>query len=203
MSKQILETIKESIEQKQIDSYERLCNVVGFLMPKSWGWGASMVIFNGHYQGIRLQIFNSKNKEFILPGPNSAFNLPQFEDVDGLFPKTHVNKNGVPIGHENLNYPLTKKDTWPKLDASTLPKLKLRGYWNGFEINPVHVIGKSESGKDIIEQCEPEEAQAWSVYIHLVDGGSECISDHATQQDAETFVTFLKVLIENYTQPEE
>lgn len=61
-----------------------------------------------------------------------------------------------------------------------------------FEIHPVHKIGENAW-----EQCSAEEAEMWSVYVHLKLGGLQCIADCNTEQDAEKMVEFLKQLNAN------
>ncbi|MCB1094686.1 MAG: hypothetical protein KDN22_03810 [Verrucomicrobiae bacterium] len=37
------------------------------------------------------------------------------------------------------------------------------------------------------EQCKPEEADLWSVFGHLVEGGLECFGDFPTEAEATSF----------------
>lgn len=58
--------------------------------------------------------------------------------------------------------------------------------FNEIEIHPCRVIDHST------EQCEPDEAHFWSLYLHLVEGGLNCIADFSTRTQAESFAFFLR-----------
>lgn len=71
------------------------------------------------------------------------------------------------------------------------------------EVHPCQIIEKGKNGKkDIVEQCEPKDADFWSVYVHLKRGGLECIADCVTKKEAETFEKFVNSIIEHYDTPE-
>ncbi|HEY5392458.1 MAG TPA: hypothetical protein VIJ57_10110 [Hanamia sp.] len=73
--------------------------------------------------------------------------------------------------------------------------------FDGFEINPCKVVNGEENFPNkmqCIEQCEPHEAQFWSVYVHLFGAGLDCIADCETEQEAKDLVEFLKALIVFY-----
>lgn len=53
--------------------------------------------------------------------------------------------------------------------------------YDGLEIHPCHELADDDGS---VEQCEPEEAQFWSVYGHLKVGGVECFEDHSTEEEA-------------------
>jgi hypothetical protein len=63
---------------------------------------------------------------------------------------------------------------------------------DGFEYHPVCSV--NDAGD--VEQCEPEEAEFWSVYAHLDGWGLSCISDHKTEQEAKDFCEFLKKMFD-------
>ena len=67
-------------------------------------------------------------------------------------------------------------------------------HFDGFEYHPctLHYIGDQE----IVEQCEPEEAEFWSVYVRLIEGGLSCIADFDTEQECIEFIRFLEKIIE-------
>jgi len=65
------------------------------------------------------------------------------------------------------------------------------------EVHPCRYIDK-----DSIEQCEADNADFWTVYYHLTDGGLDCIADFATKKLANTFKNFLESLIVKY-QPQD
>lgn len=64
--------------------------------------------------------------------------------------------------------------------------------WDNIEIHPCKVY--KENDKEFWEQCEENEAQFYSVYIHLIDGGLQCIADFTTKELAERFARTLRTL---------
>lgn len=65
------------------------------------------------------------------------------------------------------------------------------------EIHPCRMIEHSKFDS-FVEQCEPSEAEFWSVYIHYNPesnmqeiGGLECIADCDTETEAEDLKIFL------------
>ena len=61
-------------------------------------------------------------------------------------------------------------------------------YWNNIEILPMKEL---ENG--ICEEVVESKEDFWSVYLHQLNGGLECIADLKTKQEAEK----LAKLIEN------
>src|SRR5580700_11170972 len=59
--------------------------------------------------------------------------------------------------------------------------------FDALEIHPCAVIGHDLFGKDIVEQCEPEDAAFWTVYGHLRTGGIDAFEDFATEAEAVEF----------------
>ena len=60
--------------------------------------------------------------------------------------------------------------------------------FDGLEIHPVRDLKADDPGDETwCEPCEPEEAQFWSVYGHLVEGGVECFEDFPTEAEARAF----------------
>lgn len=59
------------------------------------------------------------------------------------------------------------------------------------EIHPCHVIGKDKDGKEIVEQCEYEQAEFWSLYLHIPESGLCCIADCDTDDTAQHLRDFL------------
>jgi hypothetical protein len=53
--------------------------------------------------------------------------------------------------------------------------------YDALEIHPCTVVGNDSIGNDIVEQCEPEDAQFWTVFGHLRTGGSDEFQDFATE----------------------
>lgn len=73
--------------------------------------------------------------------------------------------------------------------------------FDAFEVHPCKVVYEDKSLDpkiQAVEQCEPEEAEFWSVYIHLVGGGLDCIADCETEEQANQLVEFLTALATNY-----
>jgi len=67
------------------------------------------------------------------------------------------------------------------------------GPWSNTEIHPV------KEHDDHCEQCEPADADFYSVYIRYaadVDGiaGLDCIGDFMTEEQAQAFADFLNVM---------
>jgi hypothetical protein len=76
--------------------------------------------------------------------------------------------------------------------------------FNGLEVQPVRVVDTIERNGIPVgcyEVCEPNEAELWSVYVHLVEGGVSCIADFATQSEAEQFFTFLHSFLKFWDTP--
>lgn len=78
-------------------------------------------------------------------------------------------------------------------------------FFDEFEIHPCKVIEEVDipNKLQLIEQCEPNEAQFWSVYIHIMGGGLDCIADCETEQHAKGLVEFLKTLCIKYSPDED
>jgi hypothetical protein len=53
--------------------------------------------------------------------------------------------------------------------------------YDAIEVSPV--TGADEIGYEVCGEDEPDIAM-WSVYLHLKEGGVECIADCATKHDA-------------------
>lgn len=56
---------------------------------------------------------------------------------------------------------------------------------DGLELHPVREI--TDGGVPYCEQCEPGEAQFWSVFGHLKEGGVVCFEDFETEAPARLF----------------
>jgi hypothetical protein len=56
--------------------------------------------------------------------------------------------------------------------------------FDAIEIHPVKNIGTEDEGT-IWEQCEPEEADMWTVYVHYPGEGLEAIADCDTLDQAQ------------------
>ncbi len=65
--------------------------------------------------------------------------------------------------------------------------------FNELEIHPCRTIKKGNGEKkDIVEQCDEKEAEFWSVYVHYLSGGLDCVADCWHKHEAEELVKFLK-----------
>lgn len=63
--------------------------------------------------------------------------------------------------------------------------------FNGFEVHPC-MVEHDEKGVEFITQCEPHEADFWSVYVHLCKGGLSCIADFESEDLANGFIEFME-----------
>jgi len=59
--------------------------------------------------------------------------------------------------------------------------------FDALEIHPCAVIGNDRLDKPIVEQCEPNDAQFWTVFGHLRTGGVDAFEDFATEAEAIAF----------------
>lgn len=64
------------------------------------------------------------------------------------------------------------------------------------EINPC--TSWTEGNETFVEQCEPKDAQFWSVYVHYEGGGLDCIADCETEEQANKVKEFLLELITRF-----
>lgn len=65
--------------------------------------------------------------------------------------------------------------------------------FDAIEVHPVCNVGQDgQTGTLYCEVCTPEEADFWSVYGHLKEGGVDCLEDFPTQEEAETFAARLR-----------
>jgi hypothetical protein len=77
-----------------------------------------------------------------------------------------------------------------------LPEIQDKKILN-FEYHPCCEV--NDAGD--VEQCEPEKAQFWSVYIHYEQAGLDCITDHKTEREARDFCAFLSKLLRTQQTP--
>ncbi len=69
------------------------------------------------------------------------------------------------------------------------------------EVHPCKVVDEDKTNNltvQAIEQCEPEEAEFWSVYVHFVGGGIDCIADCDTKDEADTLAEIIKRIATNF-----
>lgn len=62
--------------------------------------------------------------------------------------------------------------------------------YNGVEVSPVRKY--EEDDTTYCEVCKPDEADFWSVYLHRVSGGVECVADLPTEIEANALGDLLK-----------
>ncbi len=62
--------------------------------------------------------------------------------------------------------------------------------WDDIEVMPVF-----EDSNGNCEPCEPEQANLYSVYLHQVTGGVQCIADLPTEKEANELAELLKTAI--------
>lgn len=58
--------------------------------------------------------------------------------------------------------------------------------------------GKSPFKESYVEQVDDDEAEFWSVYIHIVGGGLECIADCPTKEIALSLTNLLEACCKRY-----
>lgn len=68
---------------------------------------------------------------------------------------------------------------------------------DGLEIHPCKIIdpAKYKGDKEVVEQCEEGEEDFWSVYVHFVEGGLQCIADYSTKSEAMELESLLNSLL--------
>jgi hypothetical protein len=66
--------------------------------------------------------------------------------------------------------------------------------FDAFEVHPVCEVNPHFTGevKRTYEICDPEDAETWSVYGHLIKGGIDCLCDCPTKEIAEVIYTVLE-----------
>lgn len=85
-----------------------------------------------------------------------------------------------------------------------IPKFSkdMKGHdFDEIEVHPCKVVDENKSLPSkiqAVEQCEPEEAEFWSVYVHYEKGGLDCIADCATEKDANDLKDFLLEFVERF-----
>ena len=70
--------------------------------------------------------------------------------------------------------------------------LAAKNAWDGVEVHPVI----DENG--ICSICEAGEESFWSVYLHQIEGGVECIADLPTEELAYQFAFLLVTSVLSY-----
>ena len=79
--------------------------------------------------------------------------------------------------------------------ADTLPSVMPIHMYdrNEYDEVEVHPCTKDENGN--FEQCEPNDPELamWSCYLHLKEGGIECVADFGNEKEADAYAQFLRV----------
>ena len=75
------------------------------------------------------------------------------------------------------------------LDINFLDDLTVEAF-DKIEVWPVADLGDGQC-----ETCEPEHADFYSVYVHLVEGGIQCIADLPTKKLADSLANLIEKLI--------
>ncbi len=63
--------------------------------------------------------------------------------------------------------------------------------YDGLEISPVREFKDAASNQTHCERCQPEEADFWSIFGHLTEGGAEYFEDFGCEEDARAFAAKL------------
>ena len=63
--------------------------------------------------------------------------------------------------------------------------------YDGLEISPVREFKDAASGESHCERCEADQAHFWSVFGHLIEGGSTCFDDFGSEEEAREFAAEL------------
>lgn len=66
-----------------------------------------------------------------------------------------------------------------------------------FEISPV-VCAEIDKGHQYWDVCEPHEADMWSVYVHIKEGGRQCIADCENEITAEQLAKILDLVTTHF-----
>lgn len=69
--------------------------------------------------------------------------------------------------------------------------------YDGLELSPVAEYEDKQGDKFCERVDDPNEAQFWSVYGHLREGGVECLEDFYTEQEAAEFANTLLSMFPN------
>lgn len=64
---------------------------------------------------------------------------------------------------------------------------------DAFEVHPVRAVDES------YEQCEPKDADFWSVYVHYPNEGLRCIADCTTEKAATDLATLIQTCCINFS----
>lgn len=66
--------------------------------------------------------------------------------------------------------------------------------WDDIEVHGCAVVADDGS----VETVDDDQAEFWSVYLHDVNGGVQCIADLETSEQASAFANLLEVIVKNH-----
>lgn len=59
--------------------------------------------------------------------------------------------------------------------------------YDATEVHPCCEWAEDNGTDTYVETCDPAEADFWSAYVHLKEGGVECVGDFDTEADARAY----------------
>ena len=92
-----IKKIHKAIEEKRPNTYLELVDIVNPLVLPSYGWNAVNVYFMGAYQGVRVFIYDSKEKEYQLPSKTEVYVIKEHKELASI----NVDKEGKAIKKYN------------------------------------------------------------------------------------------------------
>ena len=81
-------------------------------------------------------------------------------------------------------------DLYHAICAVGKPVPRFGAKFDGYEVWPCHKVDELD-GVDVIETCESEEAEFWSVYGHETGAGLHCLIDVGTEAQANAIAEML------------
>jgi hypothetical protein len=90
-------------------------------------------------------------------------------------------KGPFPMTKTLLNSPL---DVAEQLTPSWMRRIR---EFDALEINPCQIIEILQNGTEVVEPCDPAQADFWTVYGHFVTGGVDAFEDFGTEAEAVQF----------------
>ncbi len=63
--------------------------------------------------------------------------------------------------------------------------------WDNIEVSPVHYTDLFVDGRQCVEVCEEHEVHFWSVYLHQVEGGVQCVADLPSKELAHSLAKLI------------
>lgn len=72
-------------------------------------------------------------------------------------------------------------------------------FFDAVEMAPCQLVNELSEGWDVERIDDPKETDKiafWSVYLHYITGGVDCVADFETREEAETLVALLEWQLE-------